>query len=46
MTAEKSDFTSAQERIADLKVADEVSTADVKDVRLEHSEKARWLLWS
>ena len=33
MTAEKRDFTSAQERIADLKAADEVSTADAKEVR-------------
>ena len=46
MTAEKRDFTSAQERIADLKAADEVSTADAKEVRLEHRETARWLLWS
>jgi hypothetical protein len=42
-TPEKSDFTSAQERIADLKSADEVSTADSKDVRIEHGQKAGWL---
>jgi hypothetical protein len=42
-TPEKSDFTSAQERIADLKAADEVSTADAKDVRIEHGRKAGWL---
>ena len=42
-TPEQSDFTSAQERIADLKSADAVSTADAKDVRIEHGEKAGWL---
>jgi hypothetical protein len=42
-TPEKSDFTSAQERIADLKSADDVSTADAKDVRIEHGQKAGWL---
>ena len=42
-TPERSDFTSAQERIADLKSADNVSTADAKDVRIEHGQKAGWL---
>jgi len=42
-TPEASDFTSAQERIADLKSADEVSTADAKDARIEHGESAGWL---
>ena len=42
-TAEQSDFTSGQERIADLKSADEVSTADAKDLRIEHGENAGWL---
>ena len=42
-TPEQSDFTSAQERIADLKSAEEVSTADAKDQRIEHGEKAGWL---
>ena len=40
---EKSDFTSAQERISDLKSADDVSTADAKDVRIEHGSNAGWL---
>ena len=40
---EQSDFTSVQERIADLKSADQVSTADAKDVRIEHGENARSL---
>ena len=42
-TPEASDFTSAQERIVDLKTADEVSTADAKDTRIEHGESAGWL---
>ena len=42
-TPEKSNFTSVQERIVDLKSADEVSTQDAKDVRIEHGEKAGWL---
>jgi len=42
-TPEESDFTSAQERIADLKSADEVSTADAKDARIEHGQNAGWL---
>lgn len=42
-TPETSDFTSAQERIADLKSADEVSTADAQDVRTEHGQRAGWL---
>ena len=39
-TPEQSDFTSGQARIADLKSAEEVSTADAKDLRIEHGEKA------
>ena len=42
-TPERSDFTSAQERIADLKAADEVSTADKKGAGIEQGEKAGWL---
>ena len=42
-TPETSDFTSAQERIADLKSAADVSTVDAKDVRIEHGEQAGWL---
>ena len=42
-TPEQSDFTSAQERIADLKSADEVSTAAAKDLRMDHGEQAGWL---
>ena len=42
-TPEQSDFTSAQERIADLKSADEVSTSDAKDARIEHGMSAGWL---
>jgi hypothetical protein len=42
-TPEQSDFTSVKERIADLKAADDVSTADAKDVRIEHGENAGWL---
>jgi len=37
---EGSDFTSAQQRIADLKSADEVSTADAKEARIDHVESA------
>ena len=40
---EKSDFKSAQERIADLRTADNVSTADARDVRIERGQKAGWL---
>ena len=39
-TPEKSDFMSAQERMADLKSADEVSTPYSKDVRTEHGPRA------
>ena len=39
-TPEQSDFTSAQERLADLKSADDVSTADAKDQRTEYGVKA------
>ena len=42
-TPEPRDFTSAQDRIADPKSADAVSTADAKDQRIEHGEKAGWL---
>ena len=45
-TPEQSDFTSGQERIADLKSAEEVSTADANDLRIEHGEKAGWLAGS
>jgi REP element-mobilizing transposase RayT len=40
---ESSDFTSAQDRLADLKTAEEVSTADAQDNRIEHGERAGWL---
>lgn len=42
-TPETSDYTSVQERIADLKSADDVDTADAKDGRMEHGERAGWL---
>ncbi len=42
-TPETSDFTSAQERMADLKSADEVSTSEEKNGRIEHGEQAGWL---
>ncbi len=42
-TPEQSDFTSAQERIADLKSAEDVSAVEAKDLRIEHGEKAGWL---
>ena len=42
-TPEDSCFTSAQERIADLKSAEEVATPDAKDVRIEHGPRAGWL---
>ena len=37
---ESSDFTSAQERLADLKTAADVSTADAQDNRIEHGARA------
>jgi len=40
---ESSDFTSAQDRLADLKTAEEVSTPDAQDNRIEHGERAGWL---
>lgn len=40
---EKSDFTSAKERITDLRTADEVTTTDARDQRIEHGEKAGWI---
>jgi len=42
-TPEESDLTSVQERVADLKSADEVSTPDAKDARIEHGKNAGWL---
>ena len=42
-TPEASEYTSAQERIADVTTAEEVSTADAKDVRVEHGARAGWL---
>ena len=43
VSPESSDFTSAQDRIADLKSADEVSTPDAQVNRIEHGERAGWL---
>ena len=40
---ETSDFSSAQDRIVDLKAAEAVSTADAQDNRIEHGERAGWL---
>ena len=40
---ETSDFTSAQERLADLKTAEDVSTPDAQDNRIEHGERAGWI---
>ena len=40
---EKSNFTSVQARMADVKSADKVATADARDVRTEHGERAGWL---
>jgi hypothetical protein len=42
-TPETSNFTSVQDRMTDLKSAQEVSTADAQEVRIEHGEKAGWL---
>ena len=42
-TPESSDFTSAQDRIVDLKTAEEVSTPEAQDKRIEHGERAGWL---
>ena len=42
-TPETSDFTSAQDRIIDAKTADEVSTPDARDKRMEHGKRAVWL---
>ena len=42
-TPESSDFTSAQDRIVDLKAAEEVSTPEAQDKRIEHGERAGWL---
>ena len=43
-TPVKIDFTSAQDRITDLKSADQVSMAIAKDSRIEHGEKAKMRL--
>lgn len=43
ITPETSDFTSAQDRIVDAETADEVSTADARDNRIEHGKRAGWL---
>lgn len=40
---ESSDYTSVQARIVDRQSASEVSTADSKDVRIEHGQQAGWL---
>jgi len=40
---EKSDFTSAQDRMADLKSADEVQSPEARDKRVEHGPRAGWL---
>ena len=42
-TPEKSEFTSAADRIADLKSADDVSSADAVDQRIEHGDRAGWI---
>ncbi len=42
-TPESSEYTSVKERVADLKSAQEVSTADAQDVRIEHGACAGWL---
>ena len=43
VSPESSDFTSAQDRIVDLKTAEEVSTPEAQDNRIEHGERAGWL---
>ena len=42
-TPESSDCTSAQDRIVDLKTAEEVSTPEAQDEHIEHGERAGWL---
>ena len=42
-TPEKSDYTSGQDRIRDLQSADEVSSREAQDNRIEHGERAGWL---
>ncbi|MCA9085260.1 MAG: hypothetical protein KDA81_14445 [Planctomycetaceae bacterium] len=42
-TPDDSDFTSVQERMRDVKSAEEVETPDAKDVRVEHGRHAGWL---
>ena len=43
VSPESSDFTSAQDRIVDLKTAEDVSTPDAQDNRIEHGERAGWM---
>ena len=42
-TPETSDFTSAQERMADRQSASDVSSSDSRDARIEHGDQAGWL---
>lgn len=42
-TIQASDFTSAQDRLADLKQASDYSTSDAADNACEHGERAGWL---
>ncbi len=42
-TPESSDFTSVQDRIVDLKAAEEVSMPDAQHIRIEHGQRAGWL---
>ena len=41
-TPESSDFTSAQDRMVELKAAREVSTPEAQGKRIEHGERAGW----
>jgi len=43
-TLESSDFTSAQDRIVDLKAAEDVTTVEAQDNRIEHGPRAGWLV--
>ena len=38
-----SDYTSVQDRMADVESANEVESTDAKDVRIEHGQRAGWL---
>ena len=40
---QKSDYTSVQDRMADVESANEVESTDAKDVRIEHGQRAGWL---